>query len=304
MSGRPPIRADFNLFQPLLVLIEQCSVSRAADRLGMGQPAMSRILARLRDQFDDPLLVRGPRGMMLTPRAEALREPLRIWLQEGDALVRAQDEDLSCMKRTFRLASTDYGLLSVVTPTLARIDGEAKGVELSVQPLSDCSLKRLEDGQLDFVLTSLTPQGTGLASRRLFQETYLGLAHPDHPVHSATAGIEDLMQWPHISVSIGEGLGDWITDDLPYLAGRRVLISAESFSLVPYMLAGGEGVAVLPRLIAEQFARAHALKTFEVPAGPKPFDYHLVWHERASNDHGSRWLREIFSSLPKAVSGQ
>ena len=66
MSGRLPHRVDFTLLQHLQVLIEQRSVSRAAERLGIGQPAMSRILARLRDQFDDPLLVRGPRGMMPT----------------------------------------------------------------------------------------------------------------------------------------------------------------------------------------------------------------------------------------------
>ncbi|MBD3832054.1 LysR family transcriptional regulator [Brevundimonas bullata] len=290
MSGRPPVRADFNLLQPLMVLIEQRNVSRAADRLGMGQPAMSRVLARLRDQFDDPLLVRGPRGMMLTPRAEALRGPLRAWLRDGEALIRDHDADPRSMKRTFRLASTDFGLLSVIAPTLGLIEREAGGVELAVEPLSDASLRRLEDGQLDFVLTGWSPQGAGLRAQWLFQETYLGLSRADHPVHASIPTLEDLMQWPHVSVSIGDGFGDWIAEDLPDLAGRRVLISAESFSLTPYMLSGGEAVAILPRRAAEQFAARHDLRTFPAPSGMRPFDYHLVWHERSGDDHATRWL--------------
>ena len=247
MSGRLPSRADFNQLQHLMVLLEQRSVSRAADRLGMGQPAMSRILARLRDQFDDPLLVRGARGMMLTPRAEALRGPLRSWLREGEALIRDHGVDPGSMRRTFRLASTDFGLLSVIAPTLALIEREAGGVELIVEPLSDASLRRLEDGRLDFVLTGWSPHGSSLHSRWLFQETHLGLARPDHPVHGSDGTCEDLLKWPHVSVSVGDGFGDWIAEDLPELADRRILISAESFSLTPYLLAETEAVAILPR---------------------------------------------------------
>ena len=179
MSGRLPHRVDFTLLQHLQVLIEQRSVSRAAERLGIGQPAMSRILARLRDQFDDPLLVRGPRGMMPTPRAEALTGPLRAWLEAGENLLRDPGLDVGRMKRVFRLASTDFGLLSVLTPALARIEHEAAGVELAVEPLSDASLRRLEDGRLDLVLTGWNPEGAGLKSRWLYRETHLGLARPN-----------------------------------------------------------------------------------------------------------------------------
>ena len=295
MSGRLPSRADFNQLQHLMVLLEQRSVSRAADRLGMGQPAMSRILARLRDQFDDPLLVRGPRGMMLTPRAEALRGPLRSWLREGEALIRDHGVDPGSMKRTFRLASTDFGLLSVIAPTLALIEREAGGVELVVEPLSDASLRRLEDGRLDFVLTGWSPHGASLHSRWLFQETHLGLARPNHAVHASKGTSEDLLKWPHVSVSVGDGFGDWIAEDLPELADRRILISAESFSLTPYLLAETEAVAILPRRAAECFAAAHGLRTFPAPAGVKPFDYHLVWHERSSDDQATRWVVETLA---------
>ncbi|WP_292036410.1 MULTISPECIES: LysR family transcriptional regulator [unclassified Brevundimonas] len=301
MSGRLPSRADFNQLQHLMVLLEQRSVSRAAERLGMGQPAMSRVLARLRDQFDDPLLVRGPRGMMLTPRAEALRGPLRSWLREGEALIRDHGVDLGSMKRTFHLASTDFGVLSVIAPTLALIEREAGGVELVVEPLSDASLRRLEDGRLDFVLTGWNPHGSSLKSRWLFQETHLGLARSDHPVHACSRSSKDLLEWPHVSVSVGDGFGDWIAEDLPELADRRVLISAESFSLTPYLLAGTDAIAILPRKAAECFAVAHGLRTFPLPASIKPFDYHLVWHERSSDDQATQWVADTLARAFEAA---
>lgn len=303
MPGRFLNRVDFTLLQHLQVLIEQRSVSRAAEKLGIGQPAMSRILARLRDQFDDPLLVRGPRGMMPTPRAEALYAPLRAWLEAGESLLRDPVEDVGRMKRMFRMASTDYGLLSVLAPAVARIGQEATGVGLSVEPLSDMSLRRLEDGRLDLVLTGWSPEGSGLKSRWLFQETQLGLARPDHPVHQARPTHSDLLQWPHVVCSAGDGFGDWVAEDLPDMAERRVLVRAESFSLAPYLLHEGDAVALLPRRAARRFASTHGLRTFPAPEGMKPFDYHLVWHERSDGDVGTRWLVDALSAAFEAEQG-
>lgn len=297
MSGRLPHRVDFTLLQHLQVLIEQRSVSRAAERLGIGQPAMSRILARLRDQFDDPLLVRGPRGMTPTPRAEALSGPLRAWLEAGESLLRDPGLDVGRMKRVFRLASTDFGLLSVVAPCVDRIAQEAPGAELAVDPLSDASLRRLEDGRLDLVLTGGKPDGARLKSRWLFRETYLGLARADHPVRRTTPTQAELLRWPHVVPSTGDGFGDAAADDPPDMAERRILMRAQSFALVPYLLQTSEAVALLPRRAAERFAAAHQdLQPFPAPEGIKPFDYHLVWHERSDGDAGTRWLVDALSA--------
>src|SRR5690606_34637581 len=143
-----------------------------------------------------PLLVRGARGMMLTPRAEALRGPLRAWLRDGEALIRDHGADLGSMRRTFSMASTDFGVLSVIAPTLALIEREARGMELTIEPLSNASLRRLEDGRLDFVLTGWSPHGSSLQSRWLFQETHLGLARPDHPIQAAKRPTAGMLTWP------------------------------------------------------------------------------------------------------------
>jgi len=87
-----------------------------------------------------------------------------------------------------------------------------------------------------------------------------------------------------------------VADDLPDMAERRVLVRAESFALVPYLLQTSEAVALLPRRAAEHFAAAHGLRVFPAPPEMRPFDYHLVWHERSDGDAGTRWLADALSA--------
>lgn len=167
--------------------------------------------------------MRGPRGMTLTPRAAALSEPLRNWLRDGERLLREPELNLQQVRRCFHLASTDYGALAVLAPTLAQIERETLGIGLTVEPLSDASVRLLEEGQLDLLLTGWNPKGAGLKSRWLFQEGYLGLARANLPVHDSRPTTDDLLRWPHVATSIDEGFGDWITEKRPDMADRRVL---------------------------------------------------------------------------------
>lgn len=296
MPSRSIHPTDFTLLQHLQVLLEQRGVSRAAERLGISQPAMSRILARLRDQFSDPLLVRGRSGMTLTPRAEALLAPLQLWLREGENLLREPGFAPGTARRVFRAASTDFGTLAVVAPAVARLEAEAPGCSLSVEPLSDVSLRRLADGELDLVITGYRPHGVGVRSRRLFQDGYLGLARADHPAVAAPPSKAELTQWPHVVTNIGEGLGDWIMYQLPELTLGRGVIRASGFSVAPYLVAAGGAVAILPARAARRFAETHGLATFALPLTFDPLDYFLVWHERSQADAATQWLVEVLAS--------
>lgn len=294
---------DFSLFHALQVLLEQRSVSRAADHLGVSQPAMSRILARLRDQFKDPLLVRGRNGMMLTPRAEALQSPLRRWLREGDSLLAPPEFEPGSTRRVFRIASSDFGMLSVVAPAVSTLQAEAPNGSLAVEPLAGDSLGRLAEGELDLVITGYPPEGAGLNFRLLFSDHYLGLAGGAHPIHQGAASRADLLNWPHVVTHVGRGLGDWIAEALPEIEFGRGVIQSNSFSLTPYLVAAGEAVAILPARAARRFARTHGLKTFEAPVEIEPLDYFIVWHDRSQTDPGALWLINILSEATPDRSG-
>lgn len=293
MAPRSTFGTDLSLLRPLHILLEQASVSRAADQMSMTQPAMSRVLGRLRDQFQDPLLVRGRSGMVLTPRARALRAPLHQLLLEADRLLTPTEFDPAAMRVVFRTASSDFGILSVVTPAITRLQDRAPDCSLAIEPLTDGSLRQLSEGRLDIVITGYPPEGAGLCFRRLFRDSYMGIAHATHPIHRQPPTREQLLKWPHVVTLVGPGLADWVAQALPELADGRGILHSNSFAVTPYMVAAGDAIAILPARAASRFSRTHALKTFALPVAFPPLDYFVVWHERSDGDAATRWLVDL-----------
>lgn len=288
----PPRRLDLRLLTSLEALLEARSVSRAAERLGVSQPAMSRTLARLRDQLGDPLLVRGRGGMVLTPRAEQLAEPLRGWLDRGEAMLRAPEFDPATLERTFRVASTDFGILSVLRPATARITGVAPGVSMEVEAISSNSLRRLAEGRLDLVVIGYQPDEAGVRFTRLFSETRLGLMRRSHPDGSGPMTEAAFFDWPHVSALVGDGYVDPLDQDAEAMRRRRVVMSAPSFASVPFMVADTDTLAVLPARAARHFAEVYGLTLFEPPVDLPSFDYFAAWHERSTEDPATVWFAD------------
>lgn len=288
----PARRLDLRLLTSLEILLETRSVSRTADRLGVSQPAMSRILARLRDQLDDPLLVRGRGGMVLTPRAEALAAPLRGWLSQGEVMLRPSTFDPASLNRTFRIASTDFGILSVIRPVAPVLAEAAPGASMEIESLSANSLRRLAEGRLDLVVIGYPPEGNGVRFRKLFTESRLGLMRRGHPASAVALTQDNLFDWPHVTALVGDGF----TDPLEHLAGeaqrRKVLMAAPSFASVPFMVADTDALAILPSKAARHFARVYDLETFEPPISLPTFDYYVAWHDRSLSDGATQWLAE------------
>lgn len=286
----PARRLDLRLLTSLEILLETRSVSRTADRLGVSQPAMSRILARLRDQLDDPLLVRGRGGMVLTPRAEALAGPLRGWLSQGEAMLRPATFDPASLNRTFRIASTDFGILSVIRPIAPVLAEAAPGASMEIESLSANSLRRLAEGRLDLVVIGYPPEGAGVRFRKLFTESRLGLMRRGHPASGVALTADGLFDWPHVAALVGEGF----TDPLEHAAGRagrrKILMAAPSFASVPFMVADTDALAILPSKAALHFAEVYDLETFEPPIPLPTFDYYVAWHDRSLADGATQWL--------------
>ncbi|MCA9623132.1 MAG: LysR family transcriptional regulator, partial [Myxococcales bacterium] len=154
---------DLDLLVVLAALLETRHVSRAAERLGVTQSAVSRSLGRLRELFDDELLVRTGHGMRATARAEALRAPLGRWLANTEELVRpAEAFDPKVHPRRFRLSTADYGTEVVLRPFLQRIDREGLAVELELVPLTPEDLRALGRGEVDVVLGPRDDAGPGI----------------------------------------------------------------------------------------------------------------------------------------------
>lgn len=150
---------DLNLLKTLDALLDERSVTRAAARLALTQPAVSGMLNRLRDYFDDPLFIRAPHGMVPTTRAEALAAPVKRILADIDVLLQPVAFAPNTARLTFTLAATDYALRAVVVPFIAALKTQAPGIRVRVVPVTPGSLvSQLEQGAIDVAL--ITPHTT------------------------------------------------------------------------------------------------------------------------------------------------
>lgn len=288
---------DFALLRVLLALLEERSVSVAAARLGISQPAASRALSKLRKHFDDQLLLRRAGGMVLTARAEQMIGPLRLWLADGAALFQPAMQQPETLNRTFRIASTDYGILSVVAPALAELSKRAPGINLDIKPLSPNATGQLRDGAIDLVITGFRPDPTQVHSRALFTEGFACLARENHPLLDGRAITNEAFHdWPQILFSVldREALPALIQP--PEGKTRRILVWTQSASVMAALVADNDAIAVLPRRAAEWFGKAPGLVRFDPPVPLGEFGYWLVWHERNHRDPAITWLVDLLGN--------
>ncbi|MCY0964726.1 LysR family transcriptional regulator [Parathalassolituus penaei] len=292
---------DFNLLKALDALLDERNVTRAAQRLGVTQPALSGMLARLRESFGDPLFTRTQRGIVPTARALELVVPLKNLLQDIEGLLQPPAFDPATARMTFSIAATDYALRAVGRPFLRQLRQTAPGIQVALLPVQDKELhERMERGDIDLAL--LTPDITpaDLHARRLFDETYVVAMREHHPaaIEAASSGLslERFCALEHVLVSYSGGSFTGITDEVLAQQGlqRRVMVSVRSFLIVPELLLDSDLVAVVPSRLVSGWP---GLITLPPPVAIPGFTKTAAWHERVHRDPAQRWLREqLFGS--------
>lgn len=293
---------DLNLLKALDALLDEGSVTRAAERLHVTQPAMSGMLTRLRDIFQDPLFVRSQRGIVATPRALALASPLKEILGGIDALLQPVMFDPAAADFTLRLAATDYAQRAVAVPFLAALRRLAPGIRLALLPLREAGLEEaMARGELDLAL--LTPESTpaALHARRLFDERYVCVMRAGHPAADLpTLDLDRFCALEHALVSSSGGSFSGVTDEALARLGRsrRVSLSVPAFLVLPDILRASDLVSVLPQRLA---AGQPGLVQRELPVQVPGFTKLLAWHPRSHQEPGQRWLRDLLASCCQAA---
>ncbi|KKB10467.1 LysR family transcriptional regulator [Devosia geojensis] len=287
---------DLNLLVVLDALLDEAHVSRAADRLGLSQPAASAALQRCRHVFDDELLERGRGSMRLTPKAQALRAPLKSLLADVTDLVDPPRVALRDIRQTLRVTMADFPALIVVAPLIRQLRQSAPGVDLIIQPWHGADVARaaLIEGSSDIAISVFPPAEDELHIEELVYVRYVVGMRSDHPA----AGAFDLETWlayPHILVS---GRGDTRTPFDAELArrglSRRVGLVVPNFQMVPAALLASDMLAMLPeRVVPEDDSLV-----FLPPAIPvEGFPLHLAWHRRRANDAALQHVAELLIEL-------
>ncbi|MBN6150505.1 LysR family transcriptional regulator [Xanthomonas sp. AmX2] len=294
---------DMNLLVVLDALLDEAHVSRAAQRLGLSQPAASNALERCRALFGDRLLERARGGMRLTPRAEALRGPLRELLDGARRLLSpAQSADLRTLRQPVHIAMADppAGLLG--PPLLQRLQASAPGIDLVLHPWrsADAAWHALAAGEIDLALSVLPQADVDFQRVPLFDERYRVLMRRGHP---AARGF-DLERWlayPHLLVS-ARGASRGPLDEALQRIGRarRVGMVVPSFTMAVSMLERSDLIALLPSLCLPP-QRDRRFVAFDPPLPMEGFPLHLAWHRRRHGDVGVQHVAALLQGLVAAL---
>jgi DNA-binding transcriptional LysR family regulator len=294
-------RIDLNLLLTLEALLAEQNVTKAATRLHLSQPAISAQLARLRQLFDDPLLIPAQRGMTPTAKALELMEPLREALDQLRATIETHKNfDPASAELTFTIACTDYLQAALVPAIIRHLRPQAPGVRVAMRNLDPPQLEaQMLRGEVDLAL--MTPQHgpSTLRSRHLFDERYVLIGRADHPHLHPDMSAEQYAQLDHIVVSLrGGGFVSAVDDALSGLGLKRnVALSAASFLFVPQMVAQSDFVALVPECLIRD--RPDGLIVVEPPFPVEGFAVAMLWHERTHGHAGHRWIRDqIVATTP------
>lgn len=300
-------RLDLNLLVALDALLTERGVTRAADRVGLGQSAMSHNLARLRALFGDELLTRGPEGMRPTPRALALAAPVRAALAQIQALLsRDKAFDPRTAERTFRVGLSDSTEVLLIPALLDRLREGAPGVHLRLHNIDPSRLlDDLDADRLDFaVATGTFAQGQAHHKRRpLLTETFMCMFNAERTGVSAPITLEDYVRLPHVLTSLREDERGVVDDALAKLGLKRtVVLTTPRFLAVPFLVARAPVVVTMHARLARLFAAELDLSLSPPPVELQEIAVSLFWHASYDHDPGHRWLRQEIMHLAQEVA--
>lgn len=289
---------DLNLLVVLDVLLDERSVSRAAQRLNLSQPAVSGALKRLRGTFRDPLFIRSQQGIRPTPRALDLIGPVKTVLQDIDEMLSTAEFRPETADATFTVAATDYAQMTFLAPLIREIHQTAPSVRFAIVPTDAHTMaEEFERQEIDFAITVPEMAPENMHSFELFGDRYVCAVRRGHPVADAALTVDDFCALDHVIVTPSSDGFRGPTDDALSLMGRqrRVVVSVPTFLSLPSILENGNFIAVAPERVFVPFA--HTLRVF-----PAPFDIPRVsmialWHERTSRSPAHQWIRRKMEEI-------
>ncbi|MEF2529769.1 MULTISPECIES: LysR family transcriptional regulator [Streptomyces] len=289
---------DLNLLRVLDALLQENSVTRAAERLGTSPAAVSRSLARLRRAVGDPLLVRAGQGLVPTPRAAELRTEVGSLLRSCDSVLRpGAGFDAAHLQRTFTVQAADLLLVGVAGRLTERIHAEAPQVDVVFLPEALEGGPGLRQGWVDVELGVLGHLDPEIQTRPLSRTPLVGIARSGHPLFDGPIDARRFAAADHIGISrLGKRLGPIDTALAELGLRRRTAVVVPSHTSAMMLARDTDLVALSLADWLPDTVSALGLRTFPVPLDLEPLHLGMAWHPRNSADPGHRWFREHVAS--------
>jgi len=294
---------DLNLLVALDVLLAERNVTRAGERLFLSQPAMSGILARLRDAFQDELLVRVGRNFELTALAGELAGPVTECVRQIDDLLNLRRPFTPESARwSFRIAASDYVVFLLLGPLLKSLTTLAPDISVSFCALEPVMSDRLASGDVDFAVLPMEVE-PNLPSVPLFEDSWICAVWSGHPHAAQKFTLDEFLALPHLSFRLAGPDHGSIAEN--YLADlgheRKIVASTESFATAPFLLRDTSLVTLVPRRLGERLQQAADIRLIEPPFDVPPLREKLIWSPRYTASAAHAWLRALFVEVASTV---
>lgn len=304
MSADQRTRPDLNLLWQLNVLLEELSVTRAAQRLCLSQSTVSKSLARLRDHFDDPLFTRTPQGLSPTPRALQLKPKIHQLIRQLKALDEPLEFDPSTSQHRFEIAAVE-SIYSLVLPHfIPDVFHHAPSINFSTHVWEKDTFKRILDGELDMGitgkdidirdarLTMLAPEG--IAEQEIYRDLQMCVVRNDHPVLNQAWGLDTYLGLRHVQVRC-DGNDRWLLDYRLADRGlaRDIAITVPDFNSAASLCTYSDLVFTAPAHFTKMVSKQLGLTLLPLPLKFPPMAYTLFWHRDRSSEPAIRWLKQI-----------
>ena len=311
-------RVDLNLLVYLDVLLRECNVTKAANHLGITQPAMSNGLKRLRQLFGDPLLVRTSEGMTATERARELQPVVRSIVSSIEQVMQDKTPFSAInSQRVFRIMASDYAESCLMPRVLRRIRQEAPQVTLDVLTPSDVSFLDLEQGRLDMAINRFDKIPQSFHQKTLWSEYFACLMNAENPILKQSFVLESYLQASHIWVSktgFGVGVGvnpkdvqrlGWVDEALAKIGHKRqISVFTRHYQVAMLLAEQHDLIATLPSRAA-WLQRDNPHLVFKVPPFDiPPFDLKMAWSPLLQHNADHQWLRRLIAEVAEEVDAE
>jgi LysR family transcriptional regulator, nod-box dependent transcriptional activator len=293
---------DLNLLVALDALITEKNISRTGEQIHLSQSATSGVLARLREYFNDELLVPVGRKMVLTPLAEELAEPIRQLLRQAEGITHRSPAFVPAEStREFRLIMSDYVATVLMSRAMPMLEQQAPDVSIRI----DTGGRRdaLQRGEADLVILPQQYLLVGHPKEELFSDRFACLVCAKNRVVGNSISMKTYLGQGHVVVRFGED-HDQPGFEQRILEGagiqRKIAAVVSSFALVPQLVIGTTRIATIHRRLAMYYARHLPLRVLKPPVEFPPLQEEMQWHTYRESDPGLRWLRSVFRSAISA----
>ncbi len=295
---------DLNLLLVFDAIMQERHVTRAGDKIGMSQPAMSNALNRLRYHLNDELFVRSSEGMLPTPRALELSTPIRSALDDIETALDPVEFDPAKSTKTFAIGTNDYCVSILIPKLAAAMQRQAPNINIRLISSAGRTFEMLDEQRIDFGISAISEIPERYGSEPCIEDTYVLLMRNNHPLSKGKMTDKRFVDARHMVISPRGETHGFVDDDLIKIGLKRTIaMTVNHFSSAPGILANSDLILTAPKRIADTFAPLYNLVTRPAPfLGNENFSsVKLIWHKKLANHPAHNWFRKYLQNVARSL---